>query len=375
MARRTPDKFRAGPGRTAQGARRPKAFIEYGAGRAAKTASVASVEAAPQTLVPASDLLRARDELEKRMGGFRAIASAHASAALAISGKENIIGFGVGLRYVARGLTPETVVKVFVREKLPLTRVAAAARIPAEVSGVPTDVEPIGGVVLHSYAKRYRRPVPCGVSISHISLPGSGTLGCLVVLEDEKLCLLSNNHVLANENSAQIGDAIVQPGNSEASAARGRRIAVLEKFVPIRERGNLVDAAVAQTTFASVRPKHVTYRMDPRPLTAALGMSVLKNGRTTQSTIGVVTDIGVHISVPYDPFPAGAEMRDQIGIRGIDGAFSRAGDSGSIIVSVGTKQPVALLFAGSSDNRITFANPIGAVISALGIDRLIGPRR
>src|SRR5262249_28168666 len=97
-----------------------------------------------------------------------------------------------------------------------------------------------------------------------------------------------------------------------------------------------------------------------------------KNGRTTQSTIGIVTDMGINISVPYDDFPTGAEMRDQIAIRGVTGPFSKPGDSGSIIVTNGTKQPVALLFSGSIDNSVTFGNPIQAVIELLGIDRFVG---
>jgi hypothetical protein len=56
-------------------------------------------------------------------------------------------------------------------------------------------------------------------------------------------------------------------------------------------------------------------------------------------------------------------------IRGLSGtAFSDQGDSGSLIVSSGSKQPVALLFAGSATH--TFANPIDVVMNRLGIDRI-----
>jgi hypothetical protein len=287
------------------------------------------------------------------------------------TGRENIVGFGVGLRYAADSLTADIAAKVYVREKLPLARVASAARVPPQIAGMPTDVEGIGEVLLHSYAKRFPRPVPCGVSVSNIDLNGSGTLGCLVVLNNNKLCLLSNNHVLANENAAQIGDEIIQPGNAEPSPAPDQVIGVLENFIPIQATGNLVDCAVTHTSFANVSPQHVTYTLSPPPTGAALGMTVLKNGRTTQSTVGVVTDLGVNISVPYDPFPAGAEMRDQIGIRGVNGPFSKPGDSGSLIVTFNSKQPVALLFAGSNDNSMTFGNAIAAVISALGINRFV----
>jgi hypothetical protein len=193
------------------------------------------------------------------------------------------------------------------------------------------------------------------------------------VLNNNKLCLLSNNHVIANENDANIGDAIIQPGNAEPAPAPDQLIGRLENFIPIQATGNLVDAAVAWSSFSRVSPRHVTYSLNPTPVGATIGLTVLKNGRTTQSTVGVVTDLGVNIIVGYDPFPAGAEMRDQIAIRGINGPFSKPGDSGSLIVTVGSKQPIALLFAGSNDNRVTFANPIATVMSVLGINRFVAP--
>jgi len=309
--------------------------------------------------------------LEKIVGGYHTRLSAFAATSPDSTGRENIVGFGVGLRCCAGTLTGDITAKVYVREKLPLARVSSTARVPSQVAGLSTDVEAVGELLLHSYAKRFARPVPCGVSVSNINLNGSGTLGCLVVLNNNKLCLLSNNHVLANENAAQIGDEIIQPGNAEPAPAPDQVIGVLENFIPIQATGNLVDCAVAFTTFASVSPNHVTYTLNPTSTGATIGLTVMKNGRTTQSTAGIVTDLGVNISVPYDPFPAGAEMRDQIGIRGVAGPFSKPGDSGSLIVTLNTKQPVALLFAGSNDNSITFGNPIAAVISALGINRFV----
>ena len=237
---------------------------------------------------------------------------------------------------------------------------------------MPTDVEEIGEVMLHSYTKRYPRPVPSGVAVSNIKFHRSGTLGCLVVLNNGKLCILSNNHVLANENSAEIGDDIIQPGDTEPAPAEDQVIGMLENFAKINATGNLVDAAVAWTSDQLASPGHITYHLNPTPIAVALGMTVLKNGCSTEATIGIVTDLGANISVRYEPFPAGAEMNDQVAIRGISGSFSMPGDSGSLIVTNATKQPVALLFAGSSDSSITFANPIDAVIAALGIKEFVG---
>lgn len=335
-----------------------------------KTAAVQATETV-DTLVPHADLFSARDALEQLLGGRAARIAAFSATNDKLAGRENIVGFGVGFRYTANNLSGDVVAKVYVKEKLPLRDLSPNSHVPPAIDGIPTDVEQIGEAILHSYAKRYPRPVPCGVTVSNIGLNGSGTLGCLVILNNNKLCILSNNHVLANENAAAIGSDIIQPGNAEPAPAPDQVIGSLENFVRINATGNLVDAAVAWTSYALSSPTHITYKVNPSPLGATLGMTVLKNGRTTQSTIGTVTEVGVNISVPYDPFPAGAEMNDQIGIRGVSGPFSMPGDSGSLIVTNGTKQPVALLFAGSTDNSITFGNPIQAVITALGIREFV----
>jgi hypothetical protein len=352
-------------------AKRETRLIQYDPKAATARSAEVQVQTSADTILPQADWKKARDELERKLGGHRSRIAAFAAAKPDVAGRENILGFGVGLRYAATSLTGQLAVKVFVREKLPMDQVTLAARVPTQVAGFDTDVEAIGEVVLHSYATRYQRPVPGGVSISNIKLPGSGTLGCLVVLNSGKLCMLSNNHVLANENAANIGDEVIQPGNAEPVEAPDQVIGTLENFIPIQATGNLVDAAVALTSFAMASPKHVTYQLNPQPLEPTIGMTVAKDGRTTQSTVGMITDLHVNISVPYDPFPSGAEMRDQIGIRGVQGPFSMPGDSGSLIVTAASKQPVALLFAGSTDNSMTFANPIQAVRAALGIERFV----
>ena len=99
-------------------------------------------------------------------------------------------------------------------------------------------------------------------------------------------------------------------------------------------------------------------------------MSVMKNGRTTQATQGVITAIGVNnVSVNYRPRVA--VFNNQIFIRGIGfSPFSQPGDSGSIIVTAQTRQPVGLLFAGGPSH--TVANALSDVIPALGINRFVG---
>ena len=100
-------------------------------------------------------------------------------------------------------------------------------------------------------------------------------------------------------------------------------------------------------------------------------MPVKKNGSTSNLTNGTITALDVTVDIEYDRqcgisiFPRTARFTGQIMI-GPDN-FSAAGDSGSLIVEDCSPfpRPVGLLFAGSGTN--TLANPIGDVLSELGV--------
>jgi len=348
-------------------------IIEYDP-QAPSTAGELVVQAATEdagTMLPDAALLQARDELEARLGGFSAAAATIREGVNTPQlGNENILGVGVGLNETAGNYTGDVVVKVFVREKAPLSRLASGATIPAQVNGYPTDVEAVGELLAQSYNRRYPKPVPCGVSCGHVQIT-AGTIGCLVVLNNNRLCILSNNHVLANENNARAGDHIIQPGRVDGGHDPADLIGVLERFVPIQFPGpNLVDCAAAWTAFSLVSSQHVTFQMSATPVAPSLSLAVMKNGRTTQATQGVITAIAVNgVKVTYD---AGiASFNNQVIIRNIGtGPFSQGGDSGSVIVTARTRQPVALLFAGSATH--TIANTMSEVVTALGIGRFVG---
>ncbi len=89
-------------------------------------------------------------------------------------------------------------------------------------------------------------------------------------------------------------------------------------------------------------------------------MKVQKYGRTSRLTNGQVRGLNATIFVQYDS--GVARFVNQIMIGG--GGFSRAGDSGSLVVTQDNHNPVGLLFAGGSG--ATFANPIDAVLGAIG---------
>jgi hypothetical protein len=69
-----------------------------------------------------------------------------------------------------------------------------------------------------------------GVSIAHYMV-GAGTFGAVVrdVDTNEKL-ILSNNHVLANNNGARIGDPILQPGSLDGGISPSDVVAYLERY-------------------------------------------------------------------------------------------------------------------------------------------------
>lgn len=328
----------------------------------------------------AKDLMAARDELLKKLG---LIDVANGSSAMS-EDLANIVGIGCGLKQSGDSLTGQQVVKVYVKEKLPMHRVGSSTVIGEMVSGIATDVEAVGTISCSSLksTSRFQKPVPCGVSCGHPEVT-AGTIGATVILDDLKQCLLSNNHVLAKLETRTIDSTgkripIYQPGPLDAKDLQltltdEHIVGVLERVVPIHfDRSNIVDAAVAHTNIGVlVTSSHDSYDLSPEPLEAVLGTTVLKRGRTTDTTTGVITAVGVKsLKVRYGS--KFAFFDDQIVVKGVGGMpFSKPGDSGSLIVDFATTRPVALLFAGSDNNLHSFGNSIFNVMRELRIARFV----
>jgi len=212
------------------------------------------------------------------------------------------------------------------------------------------------------------RPVPIGVSTGHPDIT-AGTIGCRVKDEQGNVYALSNNHVYAVENNAELGDAVIQPGTYDGGVSPDDDIGTLAGFVPIvfhPRRTNTIDAAIARTTtdmLGNATPTggygapSSTIRTDN-----LLNLPVQKYGRTTGLRKGVITNINGTVRVGYST--RSAIFVNQIIIT--PGDFSAGGDSGSLIVTDDeAKNPVGLLFAGSS--TMTVANPIDAVLEAFNV--------
>jgi hypothetical protein len=217
----------------------------------------------------------------------------------------------------------------------------------------------------------FTRPVPIGVSIGNENECAAGTLGARVT-KGGNVYILSNNHVLARQNAASIGEDILQPGrydtSPQCSIPANSSIGTLAQFVRINFSGNnTVDAAMASTTTSLVGKAtfsggYGTPSSTTKP--ATVNMAVQKCGRTTGCTHGTVASVNANIKVQYES--GVATFVNQIVVSGKRGAFSKAGDSGSLIVTDDSNaNPVALLFAGGQTT--TIGNPIGAVLSALGV--------
>jgi hypothetical protein len=346
--------------------------IEFDPNAVADAPQVAAMAAGPDAVDVPDDLLQARDELLDRLGG-RAHLASFAAAATDYSdqlGFENIQGVGVGVKETYGNMTGDLAVKVLVKEKASSKRISKDVDVPSDVAGIPTDVEEVQEFSAGSFARRFPRPVPGGPSCGHPDIT-AGTIGCLVVLNNNRLAFLSNNHVLADENDAAAGDFVWQPGRRDGGDS-GDVIGQLERFVPLQFGGtNLVDAAVAWTSFSLVSAEHITYQVDPQPRQAAPLMIIKKNGRTTQATMGWVSAIHVDsVAVAYSK--GTAVFDDQIIIRSLTSKpFSQGGDSGSLIVDHPGNHPIGLLFGGSTTH--TIANPIATVMREMGISRFVEP--
>lgn len=281
--------------------------------------------------------------------------------------RPNVTAVGVGYREVGGRRTSELTIQVSVEKKLARPRDLAARgwsalpravraldgrrvrvdiverrfrlshELVAEVPPVWADETKMAPPLRRR--RRLARLLP-GVSVSHAST-ASGTLGALVY---DRLtgqpCLLGNAHVLAGP-TGKVGDPVLQPGSSDsADFARnvcGRlwrshvglagdgAIALLE--------GRLFDEKILQLGVAARRLAKV-----------AVGDRVVKSGRTTGVTWGVVRRAGLVFRYNYGgsigPQDIGAfEIEADPQFPPPNGRLCDGGDSGSLWLIAENGQP------------------------------------
>lgn len=312
--------------------------------------------------------------------------------------KQNVLATGIGYKVSAGQKSPNLSIICSVEKKLPKSQLSTTDLVPANVDGVITDVVETGRIrALNTHLQRHR-PAPGGVSIGHRDIT-AGTLGCIVKKNAQRV-ILSNNHVLANSNAAQIGDAILQPGPYDGGKFPDDHIANLLEFIPIsmiggggggsscpiangvasvlniaaaitgsksrlqavttRASDNLVDAAIAiPLNDSDVSDDILDIGAIGGMVPGDLGMAIQKSGRTTQYTTGTIDQIDVTVNVQYGAGQI-ARFTDQL----LAGPISQGGDSGSAVLD-NDKNLVGLLFAGS--DTTTIINRMENVFTALGL--------
>jgi hypothetical protein len=295
--------------------------------------------------------------------------------------EHNVVGVGIGPKVKGGRATTRRSIRFYVVRKVPSGSVPTEFALPREIRGVPTDVIETGRFVALGVpiAQRRLRPAKGGCSVGFQfsgSMAGyvmAGTFGALVEDPGGARFILSNNHVLANENALPIGSPIFQPGLLDHGNPASDEIARLTRFVRIQPlpATNSVDAAIARLDAPDLAVPTILPQVgrlaSPAPVPAAEGMKVHKHGRTTGYRRGHIVDVSADVTVGYDF--GNARFIDQMLIVGDAGkAFSGAGDSGSLIVDRGTRRATGLLFAGSSSH--TIANHIEPVLGALGVSLL-----
>lgn len=196
------------------------------------------------------------------------------------------MGVGISEKVIGSELTAEPCVTVYVVAKVPKSEIEEAALVPAEIKRIPTDVVETGEFRALPFRGRYRPAAP-GVSLGHYQI-SAGTFGCLVKRK-KLLCILSNNHVLANINQGKPGDPILQPGPYDGGQNPADVIATLTDFVPIQFGSaiNDVDCAIAEVIGKTVTAVPTCDgKIVPSPSACSLNLLVKKCGRTTQFTRG-----------------------------------------------------------------------------------------
>lgn len=286
-----------------------------------------------------------------------------------------------GVVGTAVGLTADSRPAVLV-----FTENSGVAGLPRTLDGVPVDVRVTGKIEAadhrpgHSASpsggalkptSRWPRPVPIGISTGNVNECAAGTIGGRVKDGAGAFYALSNNHVYARQNDASLGEKVLQPGRYDTGCgwSEGDVIGTLSNFVPIvfsTDANNEVDGAIAlsdTTKLGRATPSDGYGTPSSATVTAQLNQRVQKYGRTTKLTKGSVVGINSTINVGYNK--GTARFVNQITILG-NKPFIRSGDSGSLAVTESGANPVGLGFAASA-NGYAFANPIGAVLSGLGV--------
>jgi S1-C subfamily serine protease len=302
---------------------------------------------------------------------------------LAIPG---VSAVGIGQKVVGDDHTGVPAIKVFVRAKRPLAEVPAGEVIPAEIDGVPTDVEvggkpiPIAAVdqpgvfdlrAQKSDVTTYRPVIGGGRIVTRGGHLG-GTGGCLLqdTATPDAGYLLTNHHVIKAPDIAEVtaGDTKVgQPIGSVSDAKVYNDI--IGVFAGGGETADRDEAVVRLSPGLKWQAKIVDVGLvaGSHPLTqadvtvAGQPYKVAKRGQKSKLTGGTISALEVTSAdadnlITVKPNPNPAAGTDTV-------FFAIEGDSGSALVNA-ANEVVGLIFA-RDDTGLAFAYHIDHVLKRL----------
>jgi endonuclease G len=223
--------------------------------------------------------------------------------------------------------------------------------------------------------KQRLEPIVPGISISHVE-GSAGTFGSVVYDRNSgDPFLLSNWHVL-HTGGGDVGDAVVQPGPFDDANIRGNEVGVLVRS----HLGLAGDCAVCSTTERDFETQVLELGITPaRVGRAELDDHVVKSGRTTGVTRGIVTRIEVTTNLNYPGVGprkiGGFEIGPDPAFPAADNEISRGGDSGATWLATDRKGDatdvvLGLHFAGESSmstEEYALACNINSVLTKLNV--------
>ena len=294
---------------------------------------------------------------------------------ISASTRHNLVGIGVGNKIVKNTLTDRPSVRLYVARKLDKRDILQDHLLPNHIEDVETDVIEVGHLRAQIPSQRKRlRPAKPGCSIGFAlsaeqdGLLMAGTLGAIVSADGDARYILSNNHVLANENLLPVGALILQPGLLDQGDARTDAIARLSRFVSLSfTKPNRVDCAIAEILAPEFVRSSIMARVGKlsgsQPISVVEGMAVEKVGRGSGYTTGEVFDVSATVTLGYEM--GEITFLDQILIRSLPRAFSEDGDSGALVVDNESGRAAGLLIGGSGNFSV--ANHLEDVLTELDI--------
>ncbi|MGM1058596.1 DNA/RNA non-specific endonuclease [Saccharothrix sp. Mg75] len=282
----------------------------------------------------------------------------------------NVSSIGIGHKVAGGRVTDEVAVQFTVRQKADPEALAALGTAPLPDSVVVDGVTVPTDVLQRDYRADFRvveeaaadvrktrvDPVAPGVSLGHVRV-SAGTFGCVVHDRvDGTPYVLSNWHVLHGPTGA-LGDDVVQPGVHDDNRTDRNRLGRLVRS-HLGAAGDCAVATIEDRRFtAEVTGLGVVVEKLGEP---ELGDKVVKSGRTTGVTHGVVRRVDVLVKIDYGP---GVGPRDIGGFEigpdpkrpAPDGEISKGGDSGAVWLFKSSNGRVGRTMAG-----LHFAGEAGA---------------